>query len=291
MLAQQIVNGLMLGSVYALIGVGYTLVFGVLRMLNLAHAYIFMAAPFAALWVTQSAGMPPAIGLIAALIASALLGTLLYLVSFKPIPQNHALGGFVTSLSFGVILQVVVTNRYGSLAKSFSTGLALPDMRVGSVILSGTQAASFALSVILMGGLLVLVQKSRFGRNVRAIAENDRAAALLGVNVERMILTVFAISSALAGLAGLLVMLRFESLSAFMGDRYALKALAVIVIGGLGDLRGAVVAGLVLGSCEVLFQAYFPAGWSEAFVWILLIGVFVLRPDGLFGTSVKRREI
>lgn len=291
MLAQQIANGLMLGSVYALIGVGYTLVFGVLRMLNLAHAYIFMAAPFAALYATQSLGLPGGIALGLALVASAVLGLLLYAVSFRPIPQHHALGGFVTSLSFGIIVQVVVVNRYGSLSKSFSTGLALPDIHVGSVILSGTQAASLVLSLALMAGLMILVSRSRFGRNVRAIAENERAAALLGVRVERTVLKVFAISSALAGLAGLLVMLRFESLSAFMGDRYALKALAVIVIGGLGDLRGAVVAGLLLGTLDVLFQAYLAPGWSEAFVWFLLIGVFVLKPDGLFGVTLKRREI
>ena len=291
MISQQIVNGLMLGSVYALIGVGYTLVFGVLRMLNLAHSYIFMAAPFAAYMLITAGGVPPPVALAAGVVASAILGVLLYYVSFRPIPQSHALGGFVTSLSFGVILQVALVNRFGSLKLPFAVGMILPDLRVGDVILSGIQALSLVLSIALMIALLALVQWSRFGRNVRAIAENETAAALLGVSVRRAVIEVFLISSALAGLAGLLVAIRFESINAFMSDTYALKALAVIVIGGLGDLRGAVLAGLLLGLAEVLFQAYAPPGWSEAFVWLLLIGVFLVRPDGLFGASVKRREV
>lgn len=291
MFAQQVVNGLMLGSVYALIGVGYTLVFGVLRMLNLAHAYLFMAAPFAALYAVSGLGLPGPLAFPIGLAVSAMLGVLLYFVSFRPIPQGHALGGFVTSLSFGVILQVILVNSFGSLKLPFDTGIRLPDIKIGQVIMSGTQAVSLAISLLLMVALLKLIHGSRFGRNVRAIAENENAAQLLGVSVRRAVVQVFVISSALAGLAGLMVAMRFESIGAYMSDAYALKALAVIVIGGLGDVRGALVAGLLLGLCEVLFQAYASAGWSEAFVWILLIVVFLARPDGLFGTSIKRREV
>lgn len=290
MIAQQLINGLMLGSVYALIGIGYTLVFGVLRMLNLAHAYLFMAAPFVALGLA-SAGWHPAAALAGGLVAASLLGVLLYYVAFRPIASQHALGGFVTSLSFGIVLQVIVANRFGTMNKPFAFGVALPDLELGQVLLSGLQAASLAMSALLMIGLLVLLKRTRFGRNVRAIAENDTAAALLGVAVPRNILAVFALSSALAGLAGLMVALRFEQIGAYMGDTYAIKALAVIVIGGLGDVRGAMAAGLLLGICEVLFQAYAPPGWSEAFVWFLLIGVFLVKPEGIFGTGVQRREV
>lgn len=291
MIAQQLVNGLMLGSVYALIGIGYALVFGVLRMLNLAHAYIFMVAPFIALVLIGELGMAPALALCLSLAASALLGLLLYVVAFKPIPQDRALGGFVTSLSFGVILQVIVTNRFGSLNKRFDVGLTLPDFQIGSVILSGVQLLSLGLSALLMVLLIVAIHHSRFGRNVRAIAENANAAALLGVRTEVSVLQVFAVSSFLAGLAGLLVAIRFESINPFISDTYALKGLAVIVIGGLGDIRGAMVAGLLIGIIEVLFQAYLPPGISEAFVWLALIAILVLKPDGLFGAPVKRREI
>ena len=291
MLAQQTVNGLMLGSVYALIAVGYTLVFGVLRMLNLAHAYIFMAAPFAAYYAVSSGLLPPMLAFPAGVLVASLLGVVLYFLCFRPIPQNHALGGFITSLSFGVILQVILVNRFGTITLPFSSGLLLPDLHFGEVILSGIQAASLVLSLFLMAALLVLINTTRFGRNVRAIAENETAARLLGVSARRAVVEVFAISSALAGMAGLLVAFRFEAIGAYMSDAYALKALAVIVIGGLGDLRGALIAGLLLGLSEVLLQAYAPGGWSEAFVWILLILVFLIRPDGLFGASVKRREV
>ncbi|MEI6615804.1 MAG: branched-chain amino acid ABC transporter permease, partial [Cyanobium sp. ELA507] len=143
--------------------------------------------------------------------------------------------------------------------------------------------------LLLVLPLLLLLKRTRFGRNVRAIAENDTAALLLGVPVPRNILAVFALSSGLAGLAGLMVALRFEQIGAYMGANYATKALAVIVIGGLGDVRGAMAAGLLLGVFEVLFQAYAPTGWSEAFVWLLLIGVFLHKPEGIFGTGVQRR--
>ncbi|OQZ07394.1 MAG: hypothetical protein B6D36_00095, partial [Planctomycetes bacterium UTPLA1] len=174
MFQQQFVNGLMLGSVYALIGVGYTLVFGVLRMLNLAHAYLFMAAPFVALLAMKS-GLPPFIAVVAGLGASALLGVLLYQVAFRPIPPRHALGGFVTSLSFGVVLQVIAVNIYGTLKIPFGTGLAVPDVNLGGMILSGVQAISLILAAALMLGLLVVVKRTRFGRNVRALAENESA--------------------------------------------------------------------------------------------------------------------
>jgi branched-chain amino acid transport system permease protein len=290
MFSQQLVNGLMLGSVYALIGIGYTLVFGVLRMLNLAHAYIFMSAPFITLGLVQ-AGMPAWLALCGGMAGAALLGVLLYLVAFKPIPREHALGGFVASLSFGIVLQVIAINKFGSLNKPFPQALALPDLTLGPIILSGMQVGSLAVSAGLMFGLLYLIRSTRFGRNIRAIAQNPTAASLLGVAVPRAVLLVFMLSSGLAGLAGLLVAMRFETVGPFMGDTYAIKALAVIIIGGLGDVRGAVFAGMLLGVCEVMFQAYGAPGWSEAFVWLFLIGVFLLKPDGIFGVGIKTREI
>ncbi|RYX90048.1 MAG: branched-chain amino acid ABC transporter permease [Comamonadaceae bacterium] len=290
MFAQQLVNGLMLGSVYALIGIGYTLVFGVLRMLNLAHAYIFMAGPFITLGLVQM-GLPTWLALCLGLVGASLLGLLLYLVAFKPIPREHALGGFVASLSFGIVLQVIAINKFGSLNKPFPATLALPDLAIGPVILSGMQLGSLAVSAALMFGLLHLIRRTRFGRNIRAIAQNPTAASLLGVAVPRAVLLVFMLSSGLAGLAGLMVAMRFETVGPYMGDVFAIKALAVIIIGGLGDVRGAVLAGVLLGLCEVMFQAYGGPGWSEAFIWLFLIGVFLLKPDGIFGVGIKTREI
>ena len=290
MFAQQLVNGLMLGSVYALIGIGYTLVFGVLRMLNLAHAYLFMAGPFITFGLV-GAGVAPAFALCLGMLGSALLGALLYAVAFRPIPREHALGGFVASLSFGIVVQVIVVNWQGSLNKPFPKLVALPDLTLGPVILSGMQLGSLAVSAVLMVALLYLVRSTRFGRNIRAIAQNPTAASLLGVGVPSAVLLVFMLSSGLAGLAGLMVAMRFESIGAYMGDTYAIKALAVIIIGGLGDMRGAVLAGLLLGVCEVLFQAYGGPGWSEAFVWLLLIAVFLFKPEGIFGVGIKTREI
>ena len=290
MLAQQVANGLMLGSVYALIGIGYTLVFGVLRMLNLAHPYFFMLGPFVALML-MGAGMPPLLALTLALGISAGVGVLLYVIVFRPIPSDRHLAGFVSSLSFGVILQVVMTNLYGTLPKPFITRLPSPDLHLGPVILSGIQLGSLVLSLLLMAGLWLVIQRTPFGRNIRAVAENERAASLLGIRVRRSVALVFVISAGLAALAGLMVALRFETIDTFMGDRFAFKALAVIIIGGIGDIRGAMLVGLSLGVADVLFQAYAPSGWSEAFVWIAMIATLVFLPEGLFGARVRRRTI
>lgn len=291
MFAQQLINGLMLGSVYALIAVGFTVIFGVMRMLNLAHAYIFMSAPFFAHLTLSHVGVPPLLACVAGIVCAGLLGVVLYVLCFLPIPQSNALGGFVTSLSFGVILQVTLVNWFGTLKIPFNLGIATPDLRIGSVILSGAQAASLVIALGLMAGLLVVLNKSRFGRNVRAVAENDVAARLLGISARRLVLQVFFLASSLAGLAGLLVAARFEVIWPYMSDTYALKALAVIVIGGLGDVRGAVLAGIGLGASEVMFQAYAPPGLAEAFVWTLVILVFLVKPEGLFGSQVQRREV
>ncbi|MGI4809786.1 MAG: branched-chain amino acid ABC transporter permease [Janthinobacterium lividum] len=290
MFSQQVANGLMLGSVYALIGIGYTLVFGVLRMLNLAHPYFFMLAPFIAL-LLMGAGLPPLIALLLALATASAFGVLLYFVVFRPVPSDRHLTGFVSSLSFGVILQVVVTNLYGTLPKPFLTRLPSPDFHLGPVILSGIQLGSLVLSLVLMAGLWLVIRRTPFGRNVRAIADNERAAMLLGIRVRRSVLLIFVISAGLAGLAGLMVALRFETIDAFMGDRFAFKALAVIIIGGIGDIRGAMLVGLALGVADVLFQAYAPSGWSEAFVWLAMIGTLVFLPEGLFGARVRRRAV
>lgn len=290
MLAQQLVNGLALGSVYALIGIGYTLIFGVLRVLNLAHPSFFMLTPFIVL-LMMGAGVPPVVALVLGLGATIAFGILLYVVVFRPIPSDRHLAGFVSSLSFGVILQVIVTNLFGTLPKPFLTHIAWPDVEIGSVILSGIQLVSLVLSCLLMAALWTTVRSTSFGRNIRAIAENERAASLLGIQVRRSVILVFVISSVLAGLAGLMVAMRFETVDAFMGDRFAFKALAVIIIGGVGDLRGAMLVGLALGILDVLFQAYAPSGWSEAFVWIAMIVVLVFRPEGLFGLKSRRRTV
>jgi len=290
MLAQQLANGLMLGSVYALIGIGYTLVFGVLRMLNLAHPYFFMLCPFIAL-LAMGAGVPPILAVILSLVGTAGFGALLYFVVFRPIPSDRHLAGFVSSLSFGVILQVIVTNLYGTLPKPFVTQIPSADLQLGPVILSGIQLASLVVSAALMALLWLAIRRTPFGRNIRAIAENERASSLLGIRVRKSVLFVFVISALLAGIAGLMVALRFETIDAFMGDRFAFKALAVIIIGGVGDVRGAMLVGLALGICDVLFQAYAPSGWSEAFVWLAMIAVLVFLPEGLFGTRVRRRAV
>jgi branched-chain amino acid transport system permease protein len=259
-------------------------------MLNLAHPYFFMLAPFIGL-LLMGAGFPPVLALLLALIVASAFGILLYFAVFRPIPADRHLAGFVSSLSFGVILQVIVTNLYGSLPKPFVTHTPSPDLQIGPVILSGIQLGSLLVSAVLMLLLWLVIQKTGFGRNIRAIAENERAASLLGIRVRRSVLLVFVISAMLAGLAGLMVALRFETIDAFMGDRFAFKALAVIIIGGVGDIRGAMLVGLELGVCDVLFQAYAPPGWSEAFVWLAMIAVLVFLPEGLFGAKVRRRAV
>jgi len=290
---QQIVNGLFLGSIYALFALGYTLVFGVLDILNLAHAAVFMLATFVAVALVGH-GLPILVALPAAVLFAGLVGLVLERVAFRPLRArtDSNISGLISSLAAATIIEAVALEIWGPNITRFPFG-TLPEGPANQIRLLGGTVSRLQLTIIAVAGLLVLaltwlVRRTRLGREVRAVAESPRAARVLGVDVDRAIAAAFFISSALGGAAGVLYGLAFNSISPDMGRGVELKGLAVIILGGMGSMPGAVLAGFALGLTEVFVVANLGGSWRDAISFAGLFLFLVLRPRGLMGAAVTR---
>jgi len=288
---QQIVNGLFLGSIYALFALGYTLVFGVLDILNLAHAAVFMLASFAALLAVE-AGLHILLALPLAVLCAGLLGLLLERIAFRPLRgrADSNVSGLISSLAVATVFEAVALEVWGPNVTRFPFG-TLPEGKpihlLGAEI-SRLQLTTVGVAVLFFLALPWLVRWTRLGREVRAVAESPRAARILGVNVDRTIAASFFISSALGGAAGVLFGLAYNAISPDMGRSVELKGLAVIILGGMGSMPGAVIAGFALGLSEVFVVAHLGASWRDAISFAGLFLILVLRPRGLLGAASLR---
>jgi branched-chain amino acid transport system permease protein len=290
---QQVINGLFLGSIYALFALGYTLVFGVLDILNLAHAAVFMLATFVAVALVGH-GLHIMVALPAAVLFAGLVGLVLERVAFRPLRArtDSNISGLISSLAAATIIEAVALEIWGPNITRFPFG-TLPEGPANQIrLLGGTvsrlQLTIIAVAVVLVLALTWLVQRTRLGREVRAVAESPRAARVLGVDVDRAIAAAFFISSALGGAAGVLYGLAFNSISPDMGRGVELKGLAVIILGGMGSMPGAVLAGFALGLIEVFVVANLGGSWRDAISFAGLFLFLVLRPRGLMGAAVTR---
>jgi branched-chain amino acid transport system permease protein len=285
-LLQQIVNGLMLGSTYALIAIGYTLVFGVLHLVHLAHGEVFMIGAFIGLYAVLWTGVGVGVALIAALVGTALLGVLIELVAFRPLRARagHPLAPMISTIGVGIVLQEVATRLFGGELVGFPHRLQPITFALGPITITSVQLVILGVAVTLMVALQLFVARTKVGIAMRATAESLVAARLLGVDTSRIIVLTFAIASALGGAAGVLVGLSFNAISPFMGIDIGIKGLAIMLIGGLGNIHGAMVGGIVLGIVEVLSVAYLASSYRDAFAFAIMIAILLFRPQGLFGS-------
>jgi branched-chain amino acid transport system permease protein len=290
-MGQQALNGVFVGSIYALFAVGYTLVFGVLDILNLAHAAVFMLAAFSALALVADAHLPLWIALPLAVLAAGLIGLLLERLAFRPLRgrADSNISGLISSLAMATVFEAIALQLFGPDVSRFPLG-TFPDrlIRVGTASASLLQLCIIGISVLLMALLTFLLARTRLGRRLRAVAESPRAARILGVNVDRTIAAAFFLSSALGGAAGVLFGLAFNSISPDVGRSVELKGLAVIILGGMGSIPGAVVAGFALGLIEVFTVARFGSSFRDAVSFAVLFVVLLARPRGLFGQAAVR---
>jgi branched-chain amino acid transport system permease protein len=291
---QQIVNGVFLGSMYALFALGYTLVFGVLDILNLAHAAVFMLASFVALTLVSALHLHIVIALPLAMAAAGVIGLVLERLAFRPLRgrADSNVSGLISSLAMAAIFEAIALELWGPNVTRFPydtipAGGALRVPLLGASV-SRLQLTTVGVAVLLFGALWWLVQRTRLGREVRAVAESPRAARILGVDVDRAIAASFFISSALGGAAGVLFGLAYNSVSPDLGRSVELKGLAVIIVGGMGSMTGAVVAGFALGLVEVFVVAHLGGSYRDAVSFAALFLILVLRPRGLFGAPSLR---
>lgn len=293
LLAQQLVNGLFIGSVYGLFAVGYTLVFGVLDILNMAHAAVFTLGGLGALWLVQTAGLSIWIAFPAATVLAGLLGLLLNAVAFAPLRRraDSHFSGLISSIAMAIVFESVALGLFGARSVRFPAGTVKTHIwQIGqAVTITSLQVGIVAVVALLMVVLTVFLQRSRTGKAIRAVAENEHAALLLGINVNGIIAFTFFISSALGGAAGILYGLYFDSLAPDMGRAIELKGLAVIILGGMGSIPGAILGGLAFGLSEVLTVALTgTSNLRDAVAFMVLFAILLLRPSGLLGRARMR---
>lgn len=302
MLAQQVVNGLVVGSVYALFALGFTLVFGVHHVLNLAHGSVCMWGAFIGLIAAAPGSMfgtgdatpllPLPVAFLLAMLGGGLLGVLLDLLAFRPLRKRHAteFAALVSSIGASLVLISLAQQLSRTRILRFPFGtFPVVIYRFAGLRVSLLQACIVGCVAVLFAGLLFYLYRTSFGRQVRAVAVNERAATLLGVNPAAVYLQIFFISGALAGAAGVLIGLSFNSVNFLMGEPYLMRAFVVVVLGGLGSVTGAVVAGLLLGLIQTLTVVYLSSGLSDAIIFSVLFLMLLVRPTGLF--AGLRRDV
>ncbi|MGA8890548.1 MAG: branched-chain amino acid ABC transporter permease [Anaeromyxobacteraceae bacterium] len=290
-MGQQIVNGLFLGSIYALFALGYTLVFGVLDILNLAHQAVFMLCAYAALVLVVHLHMPMFAALPAAVLLGGVLGLLVERVAFRPLRgrSDSNIAGLISSIALATLLEAVVSQIFGPDVERFPFGtVPTRTLHIGGAVVSELQIVIIAIAAAMLAGLTWLLRRTRLGRRIRAVAESPKAARVLGVDVDRIIAASFFLSSALGAAAGVLFGLAFNNVAPDMGRSVELKGLAVIVLGGMGSMPGAALAGLALGLLEVLTVATIGSSYRDAVAFGVLFLVLVLRPRGLLGSAALR---
>jgi branched-chain amino acid transport system permease protein len=289
-LAQQLVNGITLGAVYALFAIGYTLVFGVLDILNLAHAAIFMAAAFAAFALTGF-GIPLPVAGVLAIGLGGVLGIALDRAAFAPLRARNAgtLAPLISSIGVGIIIGGAVRGIFGPDEHRFDIGpLGTLQLRLGPVSAGALDLIAVAIAIALMLALNYVLLRTPLGRSIRAVADDRVAAAILGVDLERTIALTFFLASALGAAAGILIALQYGTVSLDMGSRIELKGLAIIVLGGMGSITGAVAGAFILGIAETLSVALVSSSYRDAIAFALMFAILVVRPSGLFGKKALR---
>jgi branched-chain amino acid transport system permease protein len=292
MLEQQLVNALSLGCVYALFALGFTLVFGVLGVINLSHGAVFMVGAYAALAVVTHLAAPLWVALIVALLASGLLGLAIDFLVLRPLRNRNAphLIPMIATIGIAIFFNSGVQGVFGAENLRFPSEL-VPDKQliVAGIQISQLEVAIIVLSFALMAALMIVMRKTQLGRALRAIAESPKAAALLGINVEGLFYLTSFTAAALGGVGGVLIALYSNAVFPLMGQPMLHKGVAVIILGGMGDIRGALVGGLFLGFAEVLSVAYIGSTMRDAVAFGLLFLVLLVRPQGIFGKILERK--
>lgn len=289
MFLQQLINGLMLGSSYALIAVGYSLIFGVMGLLHFAHGEVFMVGAFIAVQLVLLAHVSLPIAMLAAMATTAVLGIIIAAIAFLPIRKQYVAAPLIATIGLGIVIQNLALKIFGADQISFPETIQIVNFKIGDVIINSLQIITLCVTLVLMVLLSLYIKNTKMGKAMRASAERPTTASLLGVNYKKVVLATFMIASALAGVAGVLTGLVYSSISPFMSGPATLKGLVIMLMGGLGNLVGAVVCGILLGILEIFSVAYLSASYRDSLTFIILILVLLLRPEGLFGVRLHGR--
>ncbi|KAB0577945.1 branched-chain amino acid transport system permease protein [Fusobacterium naviforme] len=286
-----LLSGISLGSIYAIIALGYTMVYGIAKMLNFAHGDVIMVGGYVSFMAMSSAGLPALPAVLLSVLVCTALGVVIERIAYKPLRGANSLAVLITAIGVSYLLQNLSLLIFGANPKSFSSVVPLPALSLagGKLTISGETLTAILACVIVMISLTAFINKTRAGQAMLAVSEDKGAATLMGVNVNSTIALTFAIGSALAALAGVLLCSAYPTLTPTTGAMPGIKAFVAAVLGGIGSIPGALIGGLLLGVLENLSKAYISSKLSDAIVFSVLIIVLVVKPTGILGRKIMEK--
>ena len=286
-----LINGISLGSIYAIIELGYTMVYGIARMLNFAHGDIIMVGGFVVFTIVSTLGLSPWLGLLVAVAICTVLGIVIEKVAYCPLRGASSLAVLISAIGVSYLLQNVALLIFGSNARQFTSIINLPNLKLadGRLTISAVTIVTIITCIVIMVGLTAFINKTKIGQAMLAVSEDTGAATLMGINVNKTISITFAIGSALAAIAGALLCSAYPSLTPYTGSMPGIKAFVAAVFGGIGSIPGALIGGVILGVIENLTKAYISSQLSDAVVFSVLIIVLLVRPTGILGKKITEK--
>lgn len=284
-IVEQIINGLSSGSIYALIALGYTMVYGIAKMINFAHGDIIMVGAYALYVAIALLNMPVIVAVLFTIILCAVLGIVIEKVAYKPLRKAPALAVLITAIGMSFLLQSLALLIFSANPIAFKSIIKISPVHIGNITLSGITIVTFVVTFICMIVLTLFINKTKAGSAMRAVSEDKAAAQLMGVNVNKTISMTFAIGSALAAVAGILFVCQYQSMMPTLGALPGIKAFVAAVLGGIGSVPGAMIGGILLGVVESISKAYISSELADAIVFGVLVLVLLVKPSGLLGKN------
>lgn len=286
---RQIINGLQSGSIYALVALGYSMVYGIIMLLNFAHGDIIMIGAYIAWLCMARFALNPVFAILFAILGCVLLGVSIEKIAYKPLRNSPRISLLITAIGISFLLENAVQMIFGAGAQVIPPFFTVPNASIGQVEIPGTAIVTVAVTALSMVALTLLIQKTKMGKAMRAVSEDTGAAQLMGININRTISFTFAIGSALAGIGSVLYCTAYPQATATMGSMLGLKAFVAAVLGGIGSIPGAMIGGFAIGLAEALVSAAGLSVWKDGVVFAILIVVLLVKPTGILGRSMSEK--
>ncbi|CCX41906.1 putative uncharacterized protein [Clostridium sp. CAG:1024] len=286
---RQIINGLQSGSIYALVALGYSMVYGIIMLLNFAHGDIIMIGAYIAWLCMARFALNPVFAILFAILGCILLGVSIEKIAYKPLRNSPRISLLITAIGISFLLENAAQMIFGAGAQVIPPFFTVPNASIGQVEIPGTAIVTVAVTALSMVALTLLIQKTKMGKAMRAVSEDTGAAQLMGININRTISFTFAIGSALAGIGSVLYCTAYPQATATMGSMLGLKAFVAAVLGGIGSIPGAMIGGFAIGLAEALVSAAGLSVWKDGVVFAILIVVLLVKPTGILGRSMSEK--
>lgn len=286
---QQLVNGLILGSVYALLALGYTMVYGIIKLINFAHGDVYMMGAFVGYYLISTFHINFFVALILTMIITAAIGVIIEFLAYRPLRNSTRIAALITAIGVSFFLEYGMVYLVGAEARAFPQAMQTVKYDLGPISVTNIQLIILAVSILLMLALNFIVKKTKMGKAMRAVSVDSDAAQLMGINVNSTISFTFALGSAMAGAAGVLIGLYYNTMNPLMGMAPGIKAFVAAVLGGIGIIPGAAVGGFIIGMLETLSTAIGLSSYKDAVVYAILIVILLVRPAGILGKNIKEK--